>query len=82
MVTGQGQHQLARVFEVVHGTGLAKGLVDDVLQRKWLRVPLGTDCGERMLGELQLLKENAEAFEQIWRSTDVEPERLKFFPRG
>ncbi|KZT64741.1 NAD(P)-binding protein [Daedalea quercina L-15889] len=72
----------ARVFEVVHGTGLAKGLVDDQGKREWLRVPLGPDCGMRMLEKIQVLKENAEAFETIWRSTDVEPERLKFFPRG
>ncbi|KZT64729.1 NAD(P)-binding protein [Daedalea quercina L-15889] len=73
----------ARVFEVVHGVGMAKGLVEGQSgKREWLRVPLGPDCGRNMLRRIQILKESVEAFEPIWNSTDVEPERLQFFPRG
>lgn len=77
---GDVEKLAARVFEVVHEVGMAKPLFDG--KQNWLRVPLGPDCGERMLWKIQQLKENAEALEPIWRSTDVEPERLKFFPRG
>jgi len=72
-----------RLYEVVHGTGLAKGLIDGQGEkREWLRVPLGPDAGELTLGKIDQLRENVKALEPIWRSTDVDPERLKFFPRG
>jgi len=67
----------ARVYEVVHGTGLAKGLVG--AKSAWLRVPLGTDCGRRMREKIETLEENVKAFEPVWKSTNVEPERLKLF---
>lgn len=80
---GDVEKLAARVFEVVHGIGVAKGIVEGQGgRREWIRVPLGPDCGEGMLQKIRVLKENAEAFEPIWRSTDVEPERLRFFPRG
>ena len=80
---GDVEKLAARVYEVVHETGMAKDLSKgEGGKPDWLRVPLGPDCGERMLWKIQQLKDNAEAFEPIWRSTDVEPERLKFFPRG
>ncbi|GBE84245.1 Uncharacterized oxidoreductase [Sparassis crispa] len=72
-----------RVYEVVYGTGLAKGLVESQGgKRSWMRVPLGPDAGEYTLEKLAAVKENVEVFEKIWRSTDVEPERLKFYPDG
>ncbi|KAI0916220.1 hypothetical protein AcV5_003218 [Taiwanofungus camphoratus] len=72
-----------RVYEVVHGTGMATNLVEGQGgKREWLRVPLGPDCGEGMLKKISTLEENVKVFEPIWRSTDVEPERLKFFPQG
>jgi len=72
-----------RTYEVVHGTGLAKGLVEGQGgKREWIRVPLGPDCGETMLNKLSILKENVDAFEPIWRSTDVEPEKLKYYSEG
>ncbi|KAI0722075.1 NAD-P-binding protein [Fomitopsis betulina] len=73
----------ARVFEVVHVVGMAKHLVGAQDGKPdLLRVPLGPDSGERMLSKIQELQDNVEAFEPIWRSTDVEPERVMFFPRG
>ncbi|KAL6300318.1 hypothetical protein BKA93DRAFT_829146 [Sparassis latifolia] len=72
-----------RVYDVVHGTGMAKGLVESQGgKRGWMRVPLGPDCGEPMLAKLNTVKENVDVFEKIWRSTDVEPEQLKFYPDG
>lgn len=80
---GDVEKLAARVFEVVHGIGIAKNLVEGQDGKSvWLRIPLGPDCGESMLRKTQQLKDNAEALESIWRSTDVEPERLKCFPRG
>ncbi|KAH9945528.1 NAD-P-binding protein [Amylocystis lapponica] len=73
----------ARLHEVVNGTGLAKGLVEGQGgKREWLRVPLGTDCGKRLSAKLASMAENVQAFEPVWSSTDVEPERLKFYPEG
>ncbi|PCH43289.1 NAD(P)-binding protein [Wolfiporia cocos MD-104 SS10] len=69
-----------RLYEVVHGIGMAQGLVEGQGgKREWLRVPLGPDCGERMLHKIAVLEENVKAFEPIWRSTDMEPEKLKLF---
>ncbi|KAI0308480.1 hypothetical protein OF83DRAFT_1180768 [Amylostereum chailletii] len=67
----------ARMFEVVSGTGLAKGLVEaQGGKREWTRVPLGPDCGARMKAKLKIIAENVDAFEPVWSSTDIEKERL------
>ncbi|PCH37048.1 NAD(P)-binding protein [Wolfiporia cocos MD-104 SS10] len=67
-----------RLFEVVHDTGLAKELAGGQgVKKEWIRVPLGPDCGELMLQKIAAMTENVKALEPIWRSTDVEPERLK-----
>ncbi|KAH9945541.1 NAD-P-binding protein [Amylocystis lapponica] len=72
-----------RLYEVVNGTGLAKGLMEGQGGKgPWLRVPLGPDCGQRLLDTLGSITENVKALEPIWSSTDVEPERLKFYPDG
>lgn len=64
----------ARVFEVVHGVGMAEGLVEGQGgKREWLRIPLGSDCGELMLRKIRVLEENVHALEPLWRSTDVHP---------
>jgi len=69
----------ARVYEVVHETGMARELVEHHGEiKKWLYVPLGPDCGERMIEKIGILSDNVRAFEKIWRSTDADPERLKF----
>ncbi|KAF9809041.1 hypothetical protein IEO21_07614 [Rhodonia placenta] len=67
-----------RLYELVAGTGLAKSLVEGQGgKRDWLRVPLGPDCGTMILQKLSIVTENVKAFEHVWRSTDVTPERLK-----
>jgi len=72
-----------RVYEVVHGTGFAKGLTEaQGAKREWLRVPLGPDCGKRMLEKIDSLRENVLALEPVWSSTDYEPERLKALSQG
>lgn len=61
-----------RVFEVVHGVGMAEELMEGhTTKREWLRIPLGTDCGELMNRKIRVLEENVHAYEPIWRSTDT-----------
>lgn len=64
----------ARIYEVVVGTGLAKGLME---KHGGIRVPLGPDCGTRMLKKLKSIEENVKVMEPVWSSTDLEKERLK-----
>lgn len=78
-----------RVYEVVTGTGLAKDLVarptaDGNWEGPWEfnRVPVGLNCGTGLRERVDVLRRNVDAFEPIWTSTDVEQERLKYFPRG
>lgn len=64
----------ARVFEVVHGVGLAEGLTEGQGgKREWLRVPLGTEGGEVILHKSRVLEENVRTLEPIWTSMDVNP---------
>lgn len=70
----------ARMFEVVSGTGLAKGLVESQGgKREWTRLQLGPDCGRRLQAKIKVLSENLEALEPIWNSTDMSEARLKEF---
>ena len=63
----------ARVFEVVHRVGMAKRLVEgQAAKREWLRIPLGTDCGELMIRKIRVLETNVHAYEPIWKSTDMD----------
>lgn len=78
-----------RIFEVVTGTSLAENLAarytaDGKWEGSWElnRVLLGPDCGAILESRLDILKENLWAYKPIWKSTDVEEERLKDFSRG
>lgn len=72
----------ARMFEVVSGTGLAKGLVESYGgKREWTRLQLGPDCGKRSLAKIKLFRENVEAFEPIWSSTDMSEDQVKEFAK-
>ncbi|CZR62968.1 related to short chain oxidoreductase/dehydrogenase [Phialocephala subalpina] len=53
-----------RIWEVVRGEGMAKG------KKELLRLPLGSDCGTMMRGYAEDLRETADEYEEIWRSTD------------
>lgn len=67
----------ARLFEVVSGTGVAKGFVEG--RRDFVRVLLGPDCGTRIRAKLQLFSENVEATQPIWSSTDMDEDKFNKF---
>ncbi|KAL4252401.1 short-chain dehydrogenases/reductases (SDR) family protein [Abortiporus biennis] len=80
---GDPEKLAMRVYELVTGTGLLKDFAPENGGRwEWNRMPVGSDCGETMQQRLTDLKDNVDAMEEVWRSTDVKPERLKYFPRG
>lgn len=66
---GDAEKLSARLFEIV--TGEVK------LDQSWTRIPLGSDCGTRMLKKLGQLRENVEGTEKIWNSTDMDLEMVK-----
>ncbi|KAJ3556269.1 hypothetical protein NM688_g2120 [Phlebia brevispora] len=78
-----------RVYEVVTGDGFARELVarptsDGKWEGPWefSRVPIGEDCYTLLKQGLDAWGENLRAFEAIATSTNVEQERLQYFPRG
>ncbi|KAI0795081.1 NAD-P-binding protein [Abortiporus biennis] len=80
---GDPEKLAMRVYKLVTGTGLLKDLVPENGGRwEWNRIHMGSDCGEAMQRRLKDLKDNVDAMEEVWRSTDVEPDRLQYFPRG
>lgn len=56
------------IFDVVMGEGRGKTLKDE----GWLRLPLGTDGSARWEVKLKGLKDNLDATEEIWKSTDYD----------
>lgn len=62
-----------RIFEVVEGTAAAQ------MKPQWRRLPLGPDAGKRILGKIQLMKENIEAYEPIWCTTDMDVDKIDDF---
>lgn len=54
------------IFDVVTRTGLAKGLSDNVL-----RVPLGSDCANRIIAKLDRMQILMKETQPIWESTDA-----------
>ncbi|KAF7796677.1 hypothetical protein EIP86_007860 [Pleurotus ostreatoroseus] len=79
---GDPEKYAVRVYELVTGTGLAKGLTAQYTEGKWEgpwefnQVLFGTDTFEALKGRLTLVEENRVAFEKVTVSTDVEKERL------
>ena len=63
-----------RLYEIVSGTGLAQGLMDN---KDWVRVPLGPDSGARMREKVAAISASVEAYEPIWKSTNMDDARLK-----
>jgi NAD(P)-dependent dehydrogenase (short-subunit alcohol dehydrogenase family) len=63
-----------RLYEIVSGTGLAQGLMDN---NDGVRVPLGPDSGTRMREKVAAISASVEAYEPIWNSTNMDDARLK-----
>ncbi|THH05043.1 hypothetical protein EW146_g10006, partial [Bondarzewia mesenterica] len=63
-----------RMYEVVTGKGLAEGLD---LKKDWIRLLLGKDSGERYVRKMQTWKENIDATEKIWSSTELDPAKVE-----
>ena len=62
--------------------------VDDAWQRRkqegrydWTLVPLGTDCEYMVKEKLETMLANVNATEPIWRSTNMDQEKLRLLPR-
>ncbi|KAL1742039.1 hypothetical protein HDZ31DRAFT_84415 [Schizophyllum fasciatum] len=72
---GDTKKAVQRIFEVVEGTAAAE------LQPQWRRLPLGPDAGKRILAKIQLMKENVEAYEPIWSTTDMDEDKIENFFR-
>ena len=69
---GDVEKLAARVFEVVREAGIVEPTKNSqTMKQEWLRIPLGSDCGELMLRKIRVLEENVNALEPIWRSTDM-----------
>ncbi|KAA8901708.1 putative short chain oxidoreductase/dehydrogenase [Sphaerosporella brunnea] len=62
---GDVQLGCQRIFEVVTGTGMGKGM------EGFLRLGLGLDWGERARRKIESLEKTYKAQEAIWRSTDI-----------
>jgi NAD(P)-dependent dehydrogenase (short-subunit alcohol dehydrogenase family) len=63
-----------RLYEIVSGTGLAQGLVDN---NDWVRIPLGQDSGTGIREKVAAISASVEAYEPIWNSTNMDDARLK-----
>ncbi|KAI0041405.1 NAD-P-binding protein [Auriscalpium vulgare] len=75
---GDGRKAAQRMWEIVWGEGLARGLVEGQGgKREWVRVPLGPDSVKRMRVKLAQLAENVDAMEPIWSSTDMDEEQIR-----
>lgn len=75
---GDPEKFAARLFDMVTGTGFAKDVnLGEADRRDWNKVPFGSDCGELLLKQLEVITNNIKETEALWRSTDVEPERLQ-----
>ena len=69
-VVGDVEKLAIRVYEVGAGVGLTQEVVEQNSRANWIRIPLGSDSGERLIGKYTDNLENVKAFEAIWRSTD------------
>jgi NAD(P)-dependent dehydrogenase (short-subunit alcohol dehydrogenase family) len=62
----------ARVFEAGAGTGLSQQVLEEHSRAEWIRIPMGTEAGQRLIQKWQDNLDNVKAYEAIWRSTDKE----------
>jgi len=63
-----------RMYQVVTGTGHARGLMEN---KERLRVPLGPDSGSMMRAKIAVLTATVDAYEPIWSSTNMDDAQLK-----
>jgi NAD(P)-dependent dehydrogenase (short-subunit alcohol dehydrogenase family) len=71
---GDPEKAAKRMYEVVAGTGVAQGLMD---HREWVRVPLGPDAGNRIRTKAAVIEASVDAYEPIWKSTNMDDAQLK-----
>ncbi|KAI0257041.1 NAD-P-binding protein [Lactifluus subvellereus] len=71
---GDPEKAAERMYEVVAGTGVAQGLMD---HREWVRVPLGPDAGDRIRTKAAVVTASVDAYEPIWKSTNMDDAQLK-----
>ena len=73
----------ARVHEVVTRTGMAKNLVlKEDGKYDWTLVPLGSDCDSLIREKLEAMLENVKAMEPMWRSVNMDSEKMRLIPRN
>ncbi|KAI0257042.1 NAD-P-binding protein [Lactifluus subvellereus] len=70
---GDPEKAAERMYEVVAGTGVAQGLMD---HREWVRVPLGPDAGNRIRTKAAAITASVDAYEPIWKSTNMDDAQL------
>ncbi|KIY45559.1 NAD(P)-binding protein [Fistulina hepatica ATCC 64428] len=68
---GDAEKASARLFEIATGASPVK------IEDTWRRIPLGPDCGKRVLAKIKLLQENVEGLEPVWTSTDMAQEMVQ-----
>lgn len=65
-----------RIYEIVAGVGLVGDVFSDVNHPEWVWVPLGINSGLDGLRVMADKLENVKAYERIWRSVNVDSERM------
>ena len=60
-----------RIYEVGAGVGLAHRVIEGRPEMDWIRIPLGSESGEKLMWKHQDNMENVKAYEEIWRSADL-----------
>lgn len=72
---GDTQKCAARMWEVVHKTGLACEIQFDGT-RSAIRVQLGPDCAQRTTEKIAMMNENVNRMKPLWSSTDMDAKQV------
>lgn len=73
---GDTEKLALRIYEIVACVGLAGDVFSDVNHPEWVWVPLGVNSGTEGMRVMADKLENVRAYEPIWRSVNVDPERV------